>query len=410
MAIVNEYNNTTAIYHGGVSYSSVYKNLVQYFPDPRTPPWPPEEKIEIEVEADSNWNIYIPTNNVYQDSYRISYDWSISIDNWSWVRYNWYVYEGSSRQKITISWYTPSQVYNIKIKSYSNPTYWWAKAFNYRNDNSIVGTLKSIIYDNSYMWYADSATSTWDYFRAWQYQWCSSITSIPAENIPSTVVNIWSYFRHYQYYWCSWITSVSNEIMPPTVNSIWTNFREYQYWFCTSLTTPASEVMPSWSYNIPNSFRYGQYRNSGLTTPAEEALPSTITVIWDNFRGSQYMNCTSLTYTPIEVLPNTVNSIWSYFRYYQYYWCSSVTEVKGIIDRNVWTPSNYRRGRLWASYLNSVKVFSDVWPWWAYNSSWDWFYRDAVTQILVPSAYLQNFIDSNNYPRRFITDSKFIWY
>jgi hypothetical protein len=61
MAIVTKYDNTTKICHGGVEYLSVWKNQVQYFPDPRTPPTPPVERIEIEVMA-SGYSLYIPVN------------------------------------------------------------------------------------------------------------------------------------------------------------------------------------------------------------------------------------------------------------------------------------------------------------------------------------------------------------
>ena len=81
MAIVTKYDNTTKICHGGVEYLSVWKNQVQYFPDPRTPPTPPpDERIDIEIEIQNGSTIYIPTNASYATGDTVNYDWDISVD------------------------------------------------------------------------------------------------------------------------------------------------------------------------------------------------------------------------------------------------------------------------------------------------------------------------------------------
>ena len=410
MAIVNKYNNTTAIYHGGVSYSSVYKNLVQYFPDPRTPPTPPqEERIDIEIEIQNGSTIYIPTNASYATGDTVSYDWDISVNWWTAVRYTGTATQWTAAY-ISLSWYTTGQTYSVRITPHWVPTYWWAKAFRYKQ-GSWRHDLKRIIYDSSYMWYADSATNTWDYFRAWQYDWCDALLNIPDEVLPSTVTTIWNYFRYRQYRWCSVIDTPSVEVMPSTVTSIWSNFRDSQYSWCYHLTTAANEVISSGISTIPNDFRAWQYYNCyDITTVGSEALPSNITSIWDNFRGMQYDWCSDLTSTAIEILPNTVVSIGTYFRRQQYRYCTSLVEIKWIKDLAIGN-TNYRTSQFsWCDSNKTIKVFSDVWYNWnepSYDSSLKNIY---ITQVQVPSAYLQNFIDTTNKPRVNITDSKFIWY
>lgn len=382
MAIVNKYNNTTAIYHGGVSYSSVFKNLVQYFPDPRTPPTPvpASEYIEVEIKATSSWEIRIPTNWVY--------NWNISIDWWTPVNYSRSTIWGNYRR---ITGYTANQTYNLVIRPW-NYWYWWAKAFSYSTNTSSYNVasqyLMDIVYDSSYVWYADSATDTWVSFRTWQYYWCYNITTPAVEVIPNTVTTIgagfrsWQYkwctsltttaqevmpsvttipnsFRFQQYYWCTSITSASQEVMSNSVTSIWNNFRAYQYWWCTNLSTISTEVMPSSLTTIWNGFRNWQYSNTWVTSWAVEVIPNTVTSIWNFFRASMYHQCYSLLTIQPEVIPswvtidtidfragmyrectnlqNTVsensnytalnNTIWNYFRSGQYYWCTSIVSA-----------------------------------------------------------------------------------
>jgi len=400
MAIVNEYNNTTAIYHGGVSYSSVYKNLVQYFPDPRTPPTPvpASEYIEVEIKATSSWEIRVPTNGVY--------NWNISIDWWTPVNYTRTTIWGNY---LRITGYTADQIYNVVIRPW-NYWYGWAKSFSYRTNTSSTNPaaqyLMNIVYDSSYVWYADSATDTWASFRvkqyywcynittpaievipntvttigvsfrSWQYNWCTSLTTTAQEVMPPSVTTIPNSFRYQQYYWCTSLTSSTQEVMPNSVTSIWNNFREYQYWWCTNITSTTPEVLSTSLTTIGEGFRLGQYSNTWVTSWAIEVIPNTVTSIWNSFRSSMYHQCYSLLTIQPEVIPswatidtinfrrgmykecinlqNTVsenssytalnNVIWKYFRSEQYYWCTSIiSAATETLPSNVTSIWNYFR-------------------------------------------------------------------
>lgn len=406
MAIVTKYDNTTKICHGGVEYLSVWKNYMQYFPDPRTPPTPPVERIEIEVMA-SGYSLYIPVNyRPRNESWWQAYDWNIIIDGKNPLRRTGVAAASAAVRRLQFS-ATP-WLHHITIMPYWGATYWWAKAFKYMNDSYAKSTLINIIYDESYMWYADSATDTWDYFRAWQYQWCNNLTNCPDEILPSTVTTVWIWFRQNQYSQCASLTSIPNEVLPSVVNSIGASFRQEQYSYCNSITSVPTEVFSPLVTSIDNNFRYWQYsRCTWLLVPSIEVLNSNITSIWDSFRYNQYGNCTNLTLAEEEVLPNTVTSIGTGFRRLQYTTCTSLSQIKWIIDYNIGS-GNYRTYQFgWCSANKTVKVLSWVWYNWAAANA---LYNDRVTQVSVPSAYLQNFIDTTNNPRWSITDSKFIWY
>lgn len=316
MAIVNKYNNTTAIYHGGVSYSSVFKNLVQYFPDPRIPPVPIEERIEVEIKADSSGRIYLPKTPY------VRVDWNVSIDDWTPIA----VRTSSSSNSWYFNWYTANQTYNIKITPITE-SYWWAKAFNYWSWDWAT-YLQRIIYDSSYMWYAVSATDTWNDFRKGQYYRCRNITSTPFEYMPDTVTTIWNNFRNWQYEWCTGIINPVQEVISNSVVTIWASFRFYQYKWCTSLTSASQEVIPNSVTSIWNGFRWYQYTEcSNITSTTPEVLSTSLTTIWDAFRNWQYSN-TWVTSWAIEVIPNTVTSIWNFFRASMYHQCYSLLTIQ----------------------------------------------------------------------------------
>lgn len=264
----------------------------------------------------------------------------ISIDGENFVQYSGYGWSD-----LTIgTWYIADSSHRVVIKP-SNEYYGWAKAFSYENASSNVRwELISVIYDQSYMWYATSATSTWNKFRYMQYRNCVNLTRAPAEVLPDTVTSIWTRFRAYQYIGCSSLTSSPVEVMPNTVTSIWQYFRTYQYGDCTSLQIVRPEVLSNSITSIPNYYRSSQYLGcSSLSTPSQEQLPNSVTSIWDHFRSEQYSS-SGVTKSAEEVMPDSVTNIGTFFRSSQYSWCTSMTRVEAeVLSSNVVSIWNYFR-------------------------------------------------------------------
>lgn len=275
----------------------------------------PTESIVYKMNADSNGNLYVPTCWVSSSWDRsFTYSWKVSVD---WGTETAYTWTPSYQWKITLSWYTSWTSHIITITP-TTEEYWWARAYCWAN-TAWAANVTEILYDWSYMWYAISATNTWNYFRSCLYQYCTS-----------------------------------------------------------------------------------------LIAPADEYLPDTVTTIGNNFREYEYYQCSSLTYASEESLPGSVTSIWTYFRQYQYEVCTSLTEIKWWKDLSIGHYAWYRKDQYYASSANkTVKVLSDVWYSAASN---DVLQNTYVTSVSVPSAYLNNFKNSSNYPWVWITDSKFIWY
>lgn len=286
------------------------------------------ESIVTKQKADSSWKIYIP----YWDT-----NWKVSID-YNVVQ-NWW-------SSTSFSWYTANSEHIVKIEPIVL-NYGWAKRYSWGDKTWSIYVLE-IIQDKSYVWFADSATSTWDSFRASEYKNCSNLIN------------------------------TAEEYLPDTVTTIWTSFRANQYQSCTSITSPATEV-----------------------------LPNTVTTILGRFRYFQYHGCSSITEASEEVLPNTVTSIWSQFRADQYYNNTSLTSIKWWKDLDLWTISNYREYQFYGcNAQKTVKVLSDVWTAGQTTS----LNNTYVTEIQVPTAYLSNFKNTTKNPRKNITDSKFVWY
>lgn len=126
----------------------------------------------------------------------------------------------------------------------------------------------------------------------------------------------------------------------------------------------------------------------------------------DFFRAYQYYYCYNLLNSPEENLPDTVTTVWNYFRYQQFYYCSILNEIQGWKDLSIWG-SNYRYNQYGAcNTLKTVRVIWDV----GYSASSNTLSNNYISTVSVPSAYLSNYTDSYNYPRVWITDSKFVWY
>lgn len=164
----------------------------------------PTESIEYKMNADSGGNLYVPVWwHAHSTSSYWSYDWNISVDWWASTNYSW---TWSEWWSITLSWYTAWSSHTITITP-TTEDYWWALAYWWYN-TAWATYLTEVVYDWSYMWYWESATSTWNYFRLSQYRWCTSLRAAPAEVLPDTVTSIWNYFRYYQYRDCTSLTEI----------------------------------------------------------------------------------------------------------------------------------------------------------------------------------------------------------
>lgn len=196
------------------------------------PSWPayPTESIIYKMNADPSGKLYVPTGWYGTDGgLGVSYNWKVSVDWWAETTYTW---TSSNWWNIALSWYTAWTNHTIMIKP-TTESYWWARAYSWFNTAGKT-YLTEIIYDWSYMWFAVSATATWNYFRYREYQDCTNLLNSPEEVLPDTVTSIWTYFRAMQFMWC---TSL-NKIEWWKDLSIWNSYYRYrQYYQCTANKT-----------------------------------------------------------------------------------------------------------------------------------------------------------------------------
>ena len=224
----------------------------------------------------------------------------------------------------------------------------------------------------------DDVLTIGDYFMSERYEWCTWLTTTTAEVMGDSVTTIGNYFANRKFYWCTWLTINQEEDLWTSLTTIWANFRDWEYQTCTWLLSTRNEVMPNTVTTILNNFRYQQFRwCTNITTVWEEALSSWITSIWSAFRSTQFYGCTAIT-----------SITW---------WRDSA--VGG---------SNYRYQQFYSCNTNkTVKVLTDVW----YSAQSNTLTNTYVTEVQVPNAYLSNFTSTTSvYPRRSITDNKFVWY
>lgn len=220
--------------------------------------WYYEESIVYKMNADSSWNLYVPASWISTSwSFWPNYSWKISVDGWTETTYTW---NSSSWKKITLSWYTAWSNHTIQIRP-TTEWYWWARAYG-RVNTSCASYLTEILYDGSYMWFATSATATWNYFRYYLYSWCSSITYSPEEVLPDTVTSIGTYFRVRQFENCTSLT----EIKWWKDLSIWngTQYRNLQYYWCTAMKTV--KVLSDVGYSSYGSWTNGALNNAYVTS------------------------------------------------------------------------------------------------------------------------------------------------
>ena len=238
----------------------------------------PKECVIYKIKAVDGWRIYIWTHWAnYNWNRNAPYSRYISVDGWPETLYAWTWWT-----RITLTWYTDNQIYTVKIRP-SVVDYGWARACWWRNSWVQDTVLMEIVYDWSYIWYAASATDTWDYFRYYQYIKCTYITQAPEEYLPDTVTTIWQYFRACQYYQCTSLAYSPVECMPNSLTSIWDYGRYQQYYYCSNLTT----ILWLKNLNISsNTYRQDQY----WSTQIRQWAAKVIWDIWAATSNSSYLN------------------------------------------------------------------------------------------------------------------------
>lgn len=266
-----------------------------------------EECVIYKIKAINGWQIYIWTHWAnYSWSRNAPYSRYISVDGWPETLYTWTWWT-----RITLTWYTNYQIYTVKIRP-SVVDYWWARACWWWNSWAQDTVLMEIVYDGSYIWYAASATDTWNYFRAYQYIKCTQITQAPEEYLPDTVTTIWTYFRNSQYYQSTQLPASPMECLPNSVTSIWAEFRWSQYAYCSNI-----KAINWWKdLNIWNSgYRYSQYSSAWW--------PLKMRVIWNVWYTGYYNYWFS-----------DVPSVWVQSDYLSNFKSNSSTPRSSITDDN----------------------------------------------------------------------------
>ena len=354
---------------------------------------PASEYVEMIIKADSNWRLYLATAWLGDGGYYQYYHWNIYIDNNLIWDISWRSGQQSYRE-IT-SWLTPDSFHNVKI--YPNevdpntlvPNYWWLKAFgmgwncnagnplSYRNP--VADYLYEVIYDWSYMGYANSEFIIGDNFKCLQYAWCSNLTKVLPEVDISQVMRVGTYYREWQYAECISLLESATEAISDSITTIGVWFREHQYYGCTSLLTAADEHDPE------------EMRNP-----------------WHSYREWQYRNCVSLSTTWAENPPSTLQG-WQEYKFNQYDGCTWITTISRVEYLSVTGGSDYR-GDQFKNCWSSEHPLTAYFYWdgvitWSNNSLG--LSNANVYRIYVPSNLVSAY--QNASQRSNIDDNKFVW-
>jgi len=286
---------------------------------PETPPTPVgDEYIELKIAVwdryQYNWYIaiWIAWENAVRGGVWVAYDRYISIDWGTETRFTWV---SRSSWGLLLAQWTPWEIHTVRIRP-ATVDYWWARAFG--NGSGNCGKyIKEIIHDNTYMWFAVSATETWDYFRYAQYDG-AEITSAPAEVMPNTVTKIWNMFRADQYRGCVYLQDAPEEVMSYNLwynSDLGSNYRIYQYQNCSSLRTASllATYKDNWyggkSREASDARRY-QF-DGAWTAWSNMVIDIRGTVVLPNSAG-----LSNSTIAQIKVSPNLItayqqSSVWS---------------------------------------------------------------------------------------------------
>ena len=399
-----------------------------------------EDHITFKSMASADGKLRVPTAWLSQSWDRwCPYNWFISVD---WWEYHQFVWTWSTSNNLVVAEWLPvdsEHVIDLRIFDIEDQ-YWRARAF-WWYQSGIADRLTELIVDSCYLWFAQSAESTWNYFRSYQYCWCTNLRNAYNEYIPLTCLDTWVHFRTYQYNWCTTLTTVwaescpnsvleikdwfrqyqyancSNlvepavEVMPDTVTRIWQHFRWHMYENCTSLVETAWEVLPPTLQTIAHDFRCWQYKWCvNLLTASDEVLPDTVTSIADWFRLEQFMNCRNLTTNAKEAMSSSLTSLAYHYRHDQYTNCTSITRIDVKSVPNSLRTHDYCRYDWLCNTWNTTNPMTIYCTWdrveyWDSSMSLDW---NCVAKMYVPSNLVQWYRDSWYWNA--VADNKIIWY
>lgn len=423
MAIKINNQDLQARYINGNSIGKVMLNGWQIRPETVPPTPDPDEYIRYIYQPITIWwtkYIVIPLGWIWHDgNWWVSYNWKVQYRGYyagsrnPWSEAEYYSWVSAENKCIYISVSSWPVYWQINIKPVYD-TYWRALAYSRHsvyNSNpwDLVKKIYSINRDKTYKWYAVSATHTWDYFRAYQYEYYPySLT----EELPNTVTTIWNHFREWQFQ--HWAFIGNTEVMPSSVTSIGDYFRAYQYydtysswWYFYTYDEAISDNVTT----IWNSFRESQFSHcTSLWIPWAEVLPNGLTTIWNDFRKAQFYYCAIDSHKAVaEALPDTVTSIWTWYReiMYNHTW---ITQIQWWKDLSIWN-SYYRNSYCYNESIDTIKVVGDVWYPMYMDTPLDMAWLQNLTQVEVPNAYLSNYQNTTVEPWNSVyPKSKFIWY
>lgn len=220
------------------------------------------ERTTLRIKADSSGNIYLPLGWYSTDwNQNCPYSWKVSIDAGNDTNYSG---TGSASGSIRVGyWLKPWSVHTVTIKPQTE-TYGWCRALGFKW-SSYAQYLINIISDKSYMWYWVSDEDTGNYFKYYQYNWCTNLLDTDNEVLPDTVHFIGDNYRAYEYTGCTNLKVNAQEKIFKQVRKIWTNYRAYQYQNCAKLWTVMMRAI-NWC-SIWSGFRNNMFSWAGSSTP-----------------------------------------------------------------------------------------------------------------------------------------------
>lgn len=226
------------------------------------------ERVTLRIKANSSGDVYLPTAWYSTEwTQNCPYNWYVSIDWWADTIYSG---TGSSSGAIRVGyWLKPWTIHTVTIKPVIDD-FLWCRALGYKGSTH-APYLINIISDKSYKWWAVNNIFSWDYYKAYQYQWCTNLLNTDDELLPNTLEIIGNDYRAYEYEWCTSLKNNAEEKILKSVKSIWDNYRACQYQNCTSIER-------IWIRAINRASVGNNYRQNIFNWASSSAHPANITI------------------------------------------------------------------------------------------------------------------------------------
>ena len=236
------------------------------------------ERVTLRIKTNSSGDIYLPTAwYSITGTQDCPYNWYVSIDGWEDTTY---AGTGSSSWAIRVwYWLRPWTIHTVTIKPVVDD-FLWCRALGYKG-SAYAPYLINIISDKSYKGYAFNEIFSWDYYKAYQYQWCTNLLNTDDELLPNTLEIIGSNYRAYEYAGCTSLKNNAEEKILKSVKCIWDNYRAYQYQNCTSINKIWIRAI-NWS-SVGSNYRIGMFSWACST-----ANPANITIEWGICEGGSW--------------------------------------------------------------------------------------------------------------------------